>query len=185
MLADDKLPWTRLFEAKASFQLEAALPHCARHINGSSAGLQISVGADRYAGRIVVHSINRIQLRHSKESFHWHLNEFSEYAYDMGTTLFDGHGRLRRHLHGAFDDAADQGRVLYIPEITLKPAYHHQGIGCKAVKMFLQELKVVFASDTWCVLAGKLILPHHNTTPQHTIDLPTSTLFVPSSAGPA
>ena len=122
------------------------------------------MGSDRHAGRIAAHSINRVPLRRSKESFHWHLDDFSEYAYDMGMTLFDRHGRFRRHLYGTFEDEVDEGRILYIPEVSLKPAYHHQGIGCKAVKMFLQELNGVLAFDTWCVLAGKLNLPQHNTT---------------------
>lgn len=118
---------------------------------------QIIMGGDRNAGRIVAVSVHRHSqsLRSSKESFHWHLNEFSDDAYDMGINLFDRHGRLRPHLHGTFAEETDEGRLLYIQEVTVKDTYHHQGIGCKAVKILLQQLNDVIAFETWCTFAGK------------------------------
>ena len=73
----------------------------------------------------------------------------------MGTVLFDKYGRLKQHLHGTFADETDDGRLLYIPEITLRKAYHHQGVGCKAVQMLLEQMNDVLSFQTWCTLAGK------------------------------
>ena len=117
--------------------------------------MQIIMGRDRKAGKIVALSINRHSLTPSKERFHWHLNEFSEDACEMALSLFDRYGRLRPHLHGTFAEETDEGRLLYIQEVTVKDTYHHQGIGCKAIKILLQQLNDVLAFETWCTFAGK------------------------------
>lgn len=114
------------------------------------------MGNDLKAGRIVAHSIRRHSLSSSRESFHRHLDNFSEDANEMGLALFDRYGRLRQHLYGTYSEETDEGRLLYIEEVTLRHTYHHQGIGCKAVKILLQQLNGVLAFDTWCTFAGKL-----------------------------
>ena len=124
------------------------------------------IGRDHTAGRIIAHSINRVSLQTSGESFHCHLAVLPyEDAYQIGVELFDRYGRLRPHLHGTFSDDTDEGRLLLIEEVTLKASYHHKGIACKAVKMLLQQLNDVLALSTWCALAGKLSC--HAKTPQH------------------
>lgn len=125
------------------------------------------MGGDHTAGRIVAHSISRVSLRSSRESFHWHLADLPhEHAYNIGLELFDGYGRLRRHLYGTFSDETDVGRLLLIEEVTLKASYHHQGIACKAVRILLQQLTGVLAFSTFCTLAGKLPCTSYIETPQ-------------------
>ncbi|KAL3156227.1 hypothetical protein ABBQ32_012506 [Trebouxia sp. C0010 RCD-2024] len=116
---------------------------------------KIQMGGDHTAGRIIAHSISRVSLRSSRESFHWHFADLPyEHAYSIGLELFDRYGRLRRHLYGTFTDETDDGRLLLIEKVTLKASYHHQGIACKAVRILLQHLNDVLAFSTWCALAG-------------------------------
>lgn len=148
--------------------------------------LQITIGGDRKAGRIIAHSINRFHpsLKSSRDSFHCHLAGLPyEDAFDIGLDLFDRYGWLRHHLYGTFTDETDEGRLLLIEKVTLN-SHNHQGIECKAVKILLQRLNDVSAFSTWFTFAGKLSCPCHALTPRHSHSCkscPTTQLHVACS----
>ncbi len=63
--------------------------------------------------------------------------------------LLDRHGRLRRRMHGNFGPETDQGELLYINDVSLKPKYHARGIGCRAIQQLLQKLLQAGGSNSW------------------------------------
>lgn len=166
ILCCDTLPWCEQIHAKVKCR-KCDVTVVSQAASGFSS-LQIQMGGDHTAGRIIAHSISRVSLRSSRESFHWHFADLPyEHAYSIGLELFDRYGRLRRHLYGTFTDETDDGRLLLIEKVTLKASYHHQGIACKAVRILLQHLNDVLAFSTWCALAGKLPCTFYLETPQH------------------
>ena len=79
---------------------------------------------------------------------------------DVATTLFDRHGNLQQHLYGIFASESNEGQLLYIRDVVLVEAYQHQSIGCKAVRLLLQQLNLPSKSSeraNWG-FAGKQML---------------------------
>ena len=120
--------------------------------------LQISAGA-RQVGQVSAYLIQRTTLRRSEQSFHYYLDDL---ATDVPSTdvrqtaqmLFDKHGRLRRKVYGNFGPETDHGELLYINDVTLKPAYQGQGIGCTAIRQLMQKLLRAGGLTSWW-FAGK------------------------------
>ena len=121
LLDCDDFPWCRMIRAKVS--ISRSTLYAARHCLYMCFLTQISMGNDLKAGRIVAHSISRHSLSSSRESFHRHLDDFSEDANEMGLALFDRYGRLRQQASGAMWDKLASSRLL-----------HHQSDGLPSLR---------------------------------------------------
>lgn len=83
--------------------------------------LQITIGNDTDAGRILGYQISRKDLRRNSKPFHYYLDIPSEGACNVANAVFDRLGRLKKHLYGNFKAETDQGDLLYIRDIKIKP----------------------------------------------------------------
>lgn len=73
--------------------------------------LQIQIGKERNAGRIVAYQICRTHLLWNSKPFQYFLDVPGQSICNIGNALFDRHGRLKRHLHGNFGEETDQGTL--------------------------------------------------------------------------
>ena len=118
--------------------------------------LQIEIGSDRDAGKIVAFLIRRNQLRTKRKSFHYWLNvASSDSKYTFASGLFDRNGMLKQRLYGNFGPETNLGNILYIRNVTLKAQHSRRNLGCKVLRKFLEiATKQPHTADGWW-LAGR------------------------------
>lgn len=58
----------------------------------------------------------------------------------MANAIFDRHGQLKRHLYGNFGAETNQGELLYIRDVQMRPQFRKQGLASLAVKYLLRRL---------------------------------------------
>lgn len=72
-------------------------------------GLQIGIGNERNAGRIVAYQIERSHLRWSSKPFHYWLTIPGHDSCNLANAVFNRHGNLKPHLCGNFGEETNQG----------------------------------------------------------------------------
>ncbi|DBB07510.1 hypothetical protein WJX82_009247 [Trebouxia sp. C0006] len=102
--------------------------------------VKIQVGSELDAGRIVAYQIRRSHLRWNSKPFQYFLDVPGQESCNIGNALFDRHGRLKPHLYGNFGAETDQGEVLYIRDIRMKPKFRQKGLACLALKYLMRKL---------------------------------------------
>ena len=124
--------------------------------------VQISVGEERNVGRILAYQVSRSSLRWSSKPFHHFLDIPSHENCNVANALFDRHGQLKRHLYGNFGAETNQGELLYIRDIQMKPQFRKQGLATLALKYLLRRLsqrQEEYEQPTEWWLAGQQQLP--------------------------
>ena len=105
-----------------------------------SCGLQIKIGNDKDAGKILAYQVSRRDLRYDSRPFHHFFDIPSENDYNVANAVFDRLGHLKRHLYGNFKAETDQGDFLYVRSIKVKPQFRKKGLACIALKLLLRKL---------------------------------------------
>ena len=101
---------------------------------------QISVGEEQNAGRILAYQVSRSSLRWNSKPFHHFLDIPSHDNCNVANAVFDRHGQLKRHLYGTFGAETNQGELLYIRDVQMKPQFRKQGLASLALKYLLRQL---------------------------------------------
>ena len=127
---------------------------------------QVQVGDTLNAGKIVAYQICRNHLRWHSKSFHYFLDVPAQDNCNIANAVFDRHGFLKQHLHGNFGAETNQGELLYIRDIKMKPQYRKTGLACLALKYLLRQLSQrqqnYMAPTEWWFAGGyfRLVNPH-------------------------
>ena len=102
--------------------------------------VQISVGGEKNAGRILAYQVSRSSLRWNSKPFHHFLDIPGHENCNIANAIFDRHGQLKQHLYGNFGAETNQGELLYIRDIQMKPQFRKQGLAALALKYLLRRL---------------------------------------------
>lgn len=100
----------------------------------------MSVGEEKNAGRILAYQVSRSSLRWNSKPFHHFLAIPGHENCNVANAIFDRHGQLKRHLYGNFAAETNQGELLYIRDIQMKPRFKKQGLASLALKYLLRRL---------------------------------------------